>query len=1187
MDYSKFDLNCPPFEPAADTAFYHPNPSHQAALRAALDCVKNPPGVMLITAPSGLGKTMLAGCLLEQLHRHQRVLCISMTPDNAEGITRRLVRGFALEAPSDNVTHRIAQIVQRINVESRGGASFVAVIDDAQHLSNDDVVEITKLMRAIAADNAPLSIVLLATPEFKARLEVRSADELNSLMTSKCAIEPLKSSQVADYIHHRLRIAGSGKVERFDASALSAIARASQGVPRQVNVLCEAGMCQAIAAGATVVTAAHVESIDVTIQTTQASKSEKDAVVDELGRILAEAPQKMAQLHDAVQRLEQRAEMAVARTGQRLAELKDESVRQVREMPSTVADPQRITEATTEAERVYRRMTQFCEQFAEVSASCEQRLSLLVSSLDAAQAVHQKLESLSESVGELVDDARGSASDERDRLQAMFDEVRARREELSILLESAGKTHAIQIAETNQKTQDELSRIKYSVDTARDEWTQLKSVIDNEVRRTTSLIESINRQVLDRQKQLDDIRDVEQRCVQRAMETAKSAEMLSNGLQRATATSQQLEKLTNDIQNAQQAADHAAMTLRQILTETDETHARATRTAADARQAATTIDRTNKQLGDNVAAAQRIADHLSDFEKTAAQRIDAMIAAAQKRIAECVDQAVKRIEASVESADETRAESNRIREAAIAQLDDTARQIQIASNQVVETKGAIDQARVAAVAAVVRTQQSATNAIKSSADEVTRALSESAQSAMQSITSAGERIDQQLRVLSRESLQSIEDMKQAGVKAIQSGAAVAIDEARQTIEKDAIEGVKRLSAAGGRQMAQISGHGEKTRDELAELVSVGQDSVEALAAANETATLRCNEVTVAAQSLAENIEQTAKCRDTVNHLIRDVLTMTTTAETRTRELNSLTEQALARNEALRDTIARSSNPTANLSQIIEQADKTAHALSKQAQSTNDATVEFTRSIERAKNISHEMETLIEHGAAVRDELDDRAPQMVEAIQLTGRLIETIQSEANTARQTSTAVASLTEETAKVRERLVAVQRSLADPAAMIRDAKAQAEELNGVCLSVKRIFGAVSRASLDANERITALHALMTGSRQAQKMLEQWVAEANHSQKRLASTVKTAPTIGQTHPAVVIPDAKDQPLPEILKAAAGEVTMRGTAGSRTSASDRPAAFSTKKPNRLSPEDIRSMIADAKANVRNKELSAIK
>lgn len=1208
MDYSKFDLNCPPFAPDADTAFYHPFPSHQAALSAALDCVRSAPGIMLISAAGGLGKTLVTGCLLEQLHRHQRALCLTGAPNQNESITRRLVRGFALEAPSDNVTHRIAQIVQRINIESRGGASFVAVIDDAQHLSNNDIVEITKLMRALAVDNAPLSIVLLATPRFTDRLNQSSTHESGPLITSVRAIEPLRDEQIAHYVRHRLRIAGCGNLELFDTSAMSEIANASRGVPRQINALCDAALRAAGATGADVITVAHVQPAGIPIHLTEEpalntaidrpSASEKEAVTDELGRILTEAPQKMAQLHDAVRRLEQRAEMAVSRTGRRLAELKDDSVRHMREMPATGADAQRITEATSQAERVYRRMTQFCDQFAEVSESCEQRLSLLVTSLDAAQVVHEKLETLSESVGELVDDARGSAADERDRLQSMFDEVRARREELSILLESAGKTHAVQLAETNQRTQDELSRIKVSVDTARDEWTQLKSVIDTEVHRTTSLIESINKQVQDRRKQLDEIRDVEQRCVQRAMETAKSAELLSNGLQRANATSQQLEKLTNDIRSAQQAADQVAATLRQILTETDETHARATRTAADARQAATTIDRTNKKLGDNVAAAQRIADHLTDFETSAAQRIDAMIAAAEERIARCVDQAVERIGASVESADQTRAESSRIREAAIAQLDDTARQIQIARNQAVETKGAIDQARVAAVAAVARAQESATAAIKSGAENAIRSLSESAQSGMQAVTAAGDRIDHQLRMFARESLQSVEDAKQAGIKAIQSQAAAETDQARQTIEQDAIDVTKRLSAAGGRQMAQIVAQGETTREELSattqqitgdltEWVGRGQSSAEELARQNESARRRCEEVVVATRVLAENLEQSDKCRDAVDRLFRDIWTVATTAETRTRELNALSEQALARNEALRDTIARSSNPAVNLSQKIEQADKTAQTLSNQTQSTHKATVEFTRAIERAKYVNRKMESLIQHGAAVRDELDERAPQLVEAVQLAQDLIETIKSESDTARRTSDAVASLTEETHKVRERLIGVQRSLADPAAMIRDAKAQAEELNGICLSVKRIFGAVSRTLLDANDRIKALHALMTGSQNAQTMLEQWVAEANVTQQRLASTVQSAPPIGQTHPVVVIPDAMDQPLPEILKAATGELNMRGNARPMAAGTERRASISANKTHRLSPQDIRSMIADAKANVRNKELSAIK
>ena len=183
---------------------------------------------------------------------------------------------------------------------------------------------------------------------------------------------------------------------------------------------------------------------------------------------------------------------------------------------------------------------------------------------------------------------------------------------------------------------------------------------------------------------------------------------------------------------------------------------------------------------------------------------------------------------------------------------------------------------------------------------------------------------------------------------------------------------------------------------------------------------------------------------------------------------------------------------------------------------------------------------------------------------------------------------------KLEHRLGTVQESLSNPLAMIQEARNQADELNDVCLSVKRIFRGVSQASLDANERIKMLAKLLAAAERTSETMRQWVTEAGRAQDRLAAALKLAPGVADTHPVVALPDIRGGAMPEALKGAtlsAADIASmqrlsrsaspqtenrpRATAAQRTAKTEAP---SPTPKQRLSPSDIQALINAAKKKV---------
>jgi general secretion pathway protein A len=88
-------------------------------------------------------------------------------------------------------------------------------------------------------DRKLLQIVLMGQPELRDRLNDHSLRQLRQRITVRYHLRPLKFSEIAQYIQHRLHVSGGKGPPYFTTPALWRIHRYSQGVPRLINALCD------------------------------------------------------------------------------------------------------------------------------------------------------------------------------------------------------------------------------------------------------------------------------------------------------------------------------------------------------------------------------------------------------------------------------------------------------------------------------------------------------------------------------------------------------------------------------------------------------------------------------------------------------------------------------------------------------------------------------------------------------------------------------------------------------------------------------------------------------------------------------------------------------------------------------------------------------------------------------------
>jgi hypothetical protein len=120
----------------------------------------------------------------------------------------------------------------------------VLIIDEAQNLSLP-LLEELRILSDLEAPEKLLQVVMVGQLEFRSKLQLPEMRQLDQRVSVRCSLEALSRDGVAGYIAHRLNVAGGGsnRVE-FTSDAVTVIDRASAGVPRVINRICDRALYQ-------------------------------------------------------------------------------------------------------------------------------------------------------------------------------------------------------------------------------------------------------------------------------------------------------------------------------------------------------------------------------------------------------------------------------------------------------------------------------------------------------------------------------------------------------------------------------------------------------------------------------------------------------------------------------------------------------------------------------------------------------------------------------------------------------------------------------------------------------------------------------------------------------------------------------------------------------------------------------
>jgi general secretion pathway protein A len=241
--YERFyNLRERPFALSPDPEYLYPSRVHQEALDYLRYGVESQAGFIVITGEIGSGKTTLLQTLLRNLDNDTTVGRIVNTMLDPRELLETIMIDFGLEPMGHSKPLMLRDLSQYLVSQRIAGRLVLLVIDEAQNLSLGSLEELRMLSNLETEKSKLLQIVLVGQPTLRDKLAAPELEQLRQRITVSYHLPPLDADETGKYINHRLHRAAIGSPMEFPRSATDMIHARSRGVPRIINVICDAAL---------------------------------------------------------------------------------------------------------------------------------------------------------------------------------------------------------------------------------------------------------------------------------------------------------------------------------------------------------------------------------------------------------------------------------------------------------------------------------------------------------------------------------------------------------------------------------------------------------------------------------------------------------------------------------------------------------------------------------------------------------------------------------------------------------------------------------------------------------------------------------------------------------------------------------------------------------------------------------
>jgi general secretion pathway protein A len=250
-----------PFALTPDPRFIYFTPSHTEVMANLHYGIESGKGLVVVAGEVGTGKTTILRWMMQRLDRTVLVAYI-FNPRLSVAEFYQHVATLLDVQKWETKSELLLELGKGLEARHSRGLRTVLIIDEAQGLS-PHVLEEIRLLSNFESDTAKqLQIVLTGQPELRDVLNNPDLRQLKQRIALRCVIKPLPNVEETDrYITSRLLVAGAERIDIFSPGAIDYIFRCSDGIPRNINNLCDNALLAGYAAGETIIARSIIEEV--------------------------------------------------------------------------------------------------------------------------------------------------------------------------------------------------------------------------------------------------------------------------------------------------------------------------------------------------------------------------------------------------------------------------------------------------------------------------------------------------------------------------------------------------------------------------------------------------------------------------------------------------------------------------------------------------------------------------------------------------------------------------------------------------------------------------------------------------------------------------------------------------------------------------------------------------------------